>query len=254
MSAVRYSAQQLEQLEHGRDEWVDRAESLLDKVISTSLSVERARDFATQGFGRRLGYLRHALNRIYEILPPNYNIATRSTVRDAELIIQAFVMNVFGSIDNLAWIWALERHIVRSNGEPLKRSEMVFDQKRSPAIWTSLTAPILDELLNNRNWFEALGNYRHGVAHQIPIYIPLLYSKDEIIEFNQLNFKIQKAVSELDHKTLRTLIDQQNNLGSYGPVMALTGDTQSIKFHVQMIADVATVVSLGEKIFDELCS
>jgi hypothetical protein len=116
MAAGQYAAEQIEEYEQNKNLWMERADGLLTTILSYDFKVERAGEFARTGFGRRLGYLEHAMRRMGEVYPPNCSGASREQVRDAELILQAFVMNVFGAIDNLAWIWALERGVIGARG------------------------------------------------------------------------------------------------------------------------------------------
>ena len=252
MAAEQYSAEQIEDYESGRHEWMERAEMLLTTVLTYRFQIERAGEFARTGFGRRLGYLEQSMNRMDDIYPPNCARASRDQVRDAELILQAFVMNVFGAIDNLAWIWALERGVTGAREQPLKPSEISFVGPRSRWLVSSLSAPILSALDNAKEWFDQIGAYRHGVAHQIPIYIPRLYSADDAAASEQLAAEINDAAAAKDMDRLLPLLDKRHSLGDYGAYIALNGERQPMLLHPQMVCDLATVVELGEIIMREL--
>ncbi len=56
--------------------------------------------------------MHHCIERVFNLIPPDEDILPeRSTLMDATVCIQAFVMNVFRAIDNLAWIWVSEREL-----------------------------------------------------------------------------------------------------------------------------------------------
>ena len=143
MAAGQYAAEQIEEYERNKHLWMERADGLLTTTLTYGFKAERAGEFARTGFGRRLGYLEHAMRRMDEVYPPNCSNASREQVRDAELILQAFVMNVFGAIDNLAWVWALERSVAGPKGQPLWPAEICFVGPRSRWLAASLTPPIL---------------------------------------------------------------------------------------------------------------
>lgn len=247
-----YTDDQLEEYESDRFKWLRRSDELADTVLSHSFSSPRAEQFSREGFVRRLKNLDHAMNRLADVYPPNTLKAPRDTIRDAELLLQSFVMNIFGAIDNLAWVWALECEITRPNGKALSRLEVAFYGQQAKTLFKSLT-PALVEVINEGNdWFKALRSYRDGVAHQIPIYIPRLYDNDEAEKAEQINVAINDAIATRNHTLMGELMDQRFHLGDYGAVMALCGKQQTILLHPQMICDLATVVNLGEIMFLEL--
>jgi hypothetical protein len=250
--AAQYSEEQITEYEESRQRWLDRGDALLTTILTQTFANPQAGEYARTGFARRLGYLDHAMLRLDEVYPPNIVNAPRDRVRDAELILQAFVMNVFGAIDNLAWVWALERNVTGPGGRALYGSEMVFVGPRCDHLIASLTPPILDEIANAAEWFDVIGAYRHGVAHQIPIYIPRLFSEDESAEFGRLEFAIRDAFAADDLDAALELMDRKHGLGDYGAMMALNGERRPMLLHPQLVCDLATVVNLGETIFGEL--
>jgi hypothetical protein len=171
---AQYSHEQLIEYEESRKLWLGRGRALLDVVLTHKFANPRAEEYARTGFGRRLGYLEHAMERLAEVYPPNTVGASRDAIRDAELLLQAFVMNIFGAIDNLAWVWAIERDAHGSSGRALRPAEFVFVGARSNHLSASLTPRLREVVGDAKEWFNEIGIYRHGVAHQIPIYIPRL--------------------------------------------------------------------------------
>jgi hypothetical protein len=252
LASGQYTAEQIEEYERNKHEWLDRAGGLLTTALTYGFKVERAGEFARTGFCRRLGYLEHAIRRMDEVYPPNCTRASREQVKDAELILQAFVMNVFGAIDNLAWVWALERDLTGPKGQPLWPAEICFTGPRSRWMVATLTPPILTALDNAKEWFDQIGAYRHGVAHQVPIYIPRLYSAADIASSEEIDVAINEAIAAGQKKELGPLLDKRHRLGDYGAYMALNGEHRAMLLHPQMVCDLATVVELGELIMSEL--
>lgn len=187
-----------------------------------------------------------------EVYPPNLAHACRDIVRDAELLIQAFIMNVFGALDNLALIWALERKILRRDGNALSRTETVFVGSRRKVIYDSLTPNIKAIIDDASEWFAQIGAYRHGVAHQIPVYIPRLFSNADLADAERLGAAIEAELANGERATAFQLMDERHQLGDYGGWMALGGKDRPMMLHPQMVCDLATVVNLAEVIFVEL--
>lgn len=249
---MRYSEEQLWDYEADRLEWLDRADKLRDTVLLRLFRSPRAEEIARTGFVRRIGYLEHALVRLSEFYPPNLTSASRDIVRDAGLLLQAFVMNVFGAIDNLAFIWALERNVTAPDGRQLSKQETVFIGTRGKQIRESLTPLVRSAIDNASEWFKLVGAYRHGVAHQIPIYIPRLLTKKDQQEAESLDLSLKAAFADGDRSKWDDLFDKRHRLGDFGGLMALDGVEKPLMLHPQVVCDLATVVELGEVIFKEL--
>src|SRR5438046_424766 len=89
-----------------------RYEALLTRYFTLELTNLRAREFATQGFPRRLKVLVQCIENIFAILPPEReDVPTTEDILNATINIQAFMVNIFGCLDNLAWVWVKEQHL-----------------------------------------------------------------------------------------------------------------------------------------------
>lgn len=74
---------------------------------------------------RRLGTLKRCIENVFTPIPPKTeHIPDRDVLRDAQINLQAFVANVYGAIDNLAWLWVYERGL-RPADAPGRKSENV---------------------------------------------------------------------------------------------------------------------------------
>jgi len=249
-----YSPDQIAELENDLLDWLQRSDKLSDLAVCFPYSNTDARKFATQGLSRRLKYLEHALKRVFEIYPMNASRMDREVVREAELLLQAFCMNVFGAIDNLAWVWVTERAVTKEEGRELSHFEVVFDGKKAKILRASLTAKVLTEVEAAEGWFQVLRSYRDGIAHQIPIYIPRLIDPSMAQQWNEHNRGIEKAILSKAFDQADQLMDELPAIGDYGSLMALCDKHSPLMLHPQMICDLATVVNLGEAIFGDLHS
>ena len=83
----------------------------------------QAQEYDKQGFSRRVKTLARCIDKIFEILPPNrIELPSSEELSDAAIYLQSFVINVFGSVDNLAWIWVREMSLVRHDGSRIPDS------------------------------------------------------------------------------------------------------------------------------------
>jgi hypothetical protein len=93
---------------------------LVEHYTLLNLANSRAKEFATQGYPRRLKIIVRCMHNVFTLIPPDREtLPSRDELSDATINIQSFVFNVFGSIDNLAWIWVCEKGQKRPDGTPI---------------------------------------------------------------------------------------------------------------------------------------
>ena len=121
-----------------------------------------------------------------------------------------------------------------------------------------MSQPFQEYLTAADPWFEYLENYRHALAHRVPLYIPPKRFDDAATgRYHELENEQKVALQAHDFNNFGELLAEQTALGvfepwmmhSYGPA---DGDGQPVRFHPQMICDLGTVVELSEKMIAEL--
>jgi hypothetical protein len=81
-------------------------ERLPEEYLSLRLTNEAAYEHARHGFFRRLGTLKRCIENVYSTyLPERFDKPSRNKCLDLAINLQSFIFNVFGCIDNLAWVW-----------------------------------------------------------------------------------------------------------------------------------------------------
>jgi hypothetical protein len=112
----------------------------------------------------------HMVQTVFELLPPTQeSIPEKATVMDATACIQNFVMNAFGCLENLSWIWVLENNVRGKGGAELGKLEVGLGK---PHVRKSFSAEFKAFLDGNQDWLANLISFRDGLAHRIPLYIP----------------------------------------------------------------------------------
>src|ERR1700724_2202963 len=82
-------------------------------------------EYVLHGFLRRLGTLQRCIENVYSIYPPERSdIPSRNECIDLAINLQSFIFNVFGCIDNLAWIWVKEKQVNDSRGRLLRDQQI----------------------------------------------------------------------------------------------------------------------------------
>src|SRR5579872_1863144 len=96
-----FSNEQIAELHKGRGGANRTFATLVQRYLTRGYKDARAKEHALHGFSRRLGTLIRAINMVFDNLPPELDeIPARESVVDATIAIQAFVLNVFGCLDN----------------------------------------------------------------------------------------------------------------------------------------------------------
>jgi len=251
-----YSDEQVEEMEVFYRESLDRADAMTTQLFVRAYRHQDTREVIVHGFYRRLDTLRHCIERVFEELPPQEEKPERGTLMDVTVMVQAFYINVLGAIDNLARIWVREANVTLANGDPLPDRFIGFTA-RNRAVRDSLPAPMKAYLTGTRNtaWFDYLENYRHALAHRIPLYVPpKQVNEAEAEEARQLEEEVCRAYREDRIGDVPGLRSRQISLGRFEPmIMHSYGEgARPVRFHVQMLTDYSTVIEFAEHVLAEV--
>jgi hypothetical protein len=249
---VYFSKQSIEVLQADYEAMPGRCRALRDAYLTYNYTNDRAREFAIHGFSRRLQMLVHCVTRTFEILPPDLEAPPTSQDRsNAEVNIQAFVFNALGCIDNLAWIWVSERNVTQDDGSTIPNT-WVGLTKRNRLVRSSLSPAFRKYLTSREQWFGHLENFRHALAHRIPLYIPpyVILNSDEAA-YKELEGRMMRATTRLEYDRLSS---EQKALAKFRPCMmhSFGESARPIVFHPQLLADLKTIDELGWKMLEEL--
>jgi hypothetical protein len=117
-----FTQQALDNLTAGLAELPPQLRRLKNGCAGLALTNDRAKEYLQHGLSRRLSTMVQMVQTVFELLPPaDEAIPENVTVMAATACIQNFVMNAFGCLENLAWIWVLEKDIRGKGGAELGR-------------------------------------------------------------------------------------------------------------------------------------
>lgn len=208
-----------------------------------------------QGVARRIGTLSRCIETVFSILPPNQTTPPEKDIlTDASINIQAFVTNVSGCCDNLAWLWVHECGVVQDDGSELANG-MVGLSKKYKQVWRSFSLPFRDYLKSRDEWFEHTKGFRDSLSHRIPLYIPpYVVDPDNGERYGELESAAWNALLAGDLEKHDGLLAEQDKLKFFRPWMSHSFAEASpmAVFHAQLLADFYTVEELGLKFLEEL--
>lgn len=221
-----YSPDQLEEILNEKDVVVPKIATLLDGylVLCPKLPL-KAQEHCQYGLCRRLLIIVECLEYFFSELPPGTNKErSRQENGRANIHLHAFLINVSGIIDNMAWLWAYHINLeTRIDLERKKTMIGLFNKDFLEYLPASLAAQV-DQY---SKWQEYLVSHRHPTAHRIPPYIVPYTVRNEEDPPESRNY-MPRYIHSFSSK--------------YGP----------IPLHAQSLADVNTVLSLLETLLTEI--
>ena len=206
----------------------------------------RAKEHLIHGAARRLKVLRRSLANVFRLFPPQHRTPLEpETVQDVEINLHAFVINLYGIFENLAWSYVLRHDLESKIGNKNKVSLFLRDtQKHLPAaVRDYLISPTMLAWQK-----EYLKNYRDSLAHRIPLYIPpATFTPEEGEQYSRLESEKLENIKNRNWEQLDEIYAKQNELGRACPVfLHLLSETgkldRPVYLHPQMICDVQTVL------------
>jgi hypothetical protein len=224
-------------------------QNLVSQYLDFSETHPASREYTLHGFVRRLGTLHRCIQNVFALYHPSRSdIPCRDTCVDLTINLQSFVFNVFGCLDNLAWIWVIERNLTKSNGRPLRDNQVGFQSQIVKASYADEFRIYIDEI---QQWFDHLENYRHALAHRIPLYIaPFVITVQNKAAYQSLEAEKERAKRERNFALYDNLDAQQTSLRRFIPAMTQSlyaEDRYIVYFHGQVLADWNTIIEIAER-------
>jgi hypothetical protein len=239
----------------GRTEVHRQFAELRERWFLRTYKSDRAREYAHHGFCRRLDTLVQAIDSVFEILPPELDdIPDKEEVVAATMCIQSFVLNAFGCLDNLAWVWVYEKGLKGKHGKSL-RPEQVGLGPRFGLIRRSFSNEFRAYLRSRKKWLKHLTSFRDSLAHRIPLYIPpYIVSSENMDEYKRLERELLEAMRRADEETYDRLRSEQKKLGRFRPWMTHSQfeKAPTAVFHWQLLQDYVTIDEFGRTMLEEL--
>ena len=110
---------------------------LMKFYISRKLSSDKGKEYLEHGFMRRINVLHRCIHNVYKIWPPDKNSLSSDEITDVAISVNAFVVNLYGSFDNLGHIWVNEKI-----DESLSKHDIGIMKKHSPLLRTWPILPL----------------------------------------------------------------------------------------------------------------
>ena len=250
MAVCYYEIETIEQLIERYEEIDSEKKALLFKYSQFKFKNEQACEYAMQGLMRRIGILATSIDNIFEFCPPDQiDPISQETANSLAINLHAFVMNVFGCLDNIAWIWFYQ------NSLDLKRREVGLKETHKE-LRSTFSQNFQNQLKEFSEWLKYIEGFRNALAHRIPLYVPpFALDPLQTTEYNELEKDIWNAIKNKEFEKVDAIKSKQDKLGFFRPWMqhSFNENSQPVVFHAQILSDWATVNDLANKFFKEIC-
>ena len=230
-------------------------EALSENIAMYKFSTPKGEEFALHGFLRRSEMLWRCVNRTFETIPPDLvDKPKRDQTKDVTIFLHCFIIHVFGACDDLAWILVHEKSITKPDGSVLPQKWVGF-RKNNKQVRDQLSAKLITVLDEFEKWFQHVDEFRHSLAHRIPLYVPPYSVRhDRADDYERLERERWEALRQRDLDEHQRLKQEQEDLTFFRPWFTHSYSERSptMVIHPQMLADFGAVLALGEATFEEL--
>lgn len=176
------------------------------------------------GFNRRVLMLATSRRTIEEIThSPNDEPIGVYRATDLAIQLNAYYLNLWGAIDNLAWAMQHEWDVLPGVSETGKgRFKCSLFSSTFMAALFLLRPAMVEALDAYRPWYRKLRALRDPAAHRVPLFaIPGYRTEDHAMEYNRLHALAGERGKVGDHHGMMELIHQASRLGNYSPLMSI---------------------------------
>lgn len=249
---MSYTTEQVEQL--NRDKRLASTALVkqfrdLAQGLAPTLATEKAQEYLNHGVCRRLKVVARCLDKIFEIFPVDRTqLLNWDEVADIQIHLHAFVININGLLDNLAWVFVCEKALegVIEGG---RQGIGLFKKETQKHLPDELKIHLATERM--REWHNRYAkDYRDVLAHRIPLYVPpSMVTTDDVEQYKATERAQMAALLSGDfagaHQKNLELEALQKVCFTF--THSYSESEMVLYLHPQMIADANTVLELNEK-------
>lgn len=220
-------------------------------AIVNILKVSKAQEYMLHGVCRRLRVIERCVENIYLIFPLNRNtLLNEDELYDVAINLHAFFINVFGLLDNLAWVLVLEN----GKSDFIHRKEVGLFNNKIQALAPDAFRNYLNSGLIAKWHNEYLKDFRDTLAHRIAPYLPpknLTSIQQQSVE--NIQKELSKQLSVHNFEIADKLQDECDTIGDPCPMfLHAIENSKPVLLHPQILNDFKTVEEIVENFCVEL--
>lgn len=242
-----YSQDSLENILAGREKVLKDLKELTISFIrlSESLKKDRAKEYLMHGLCRRLQMIAHCIDKIFSIFPPNrQKLLGREELFDVQTNLHAIVINLYGVLDNFAWIFVYENDLMPAIGRQERVGLFKLETRKH------LPRVLIEYIDSCQRWHaDYIKRYRDALAHRIPLFIaPFILKIEDERRWNELDAQMAQCLEHHEFEKLEKLRTERDLLGIVSDTFMHSFSEENSKpicLHPQLISDASTIVEFG---------
>lgn len=214
--------------------------------LSAKLKEEKAKEYLRHGVGRRLEVIERCIENIFLSFPvERSSLLCREELIDVAINLHAFFVNIFGLLDNLAWVLIHEKKLA----DTLNKKKVGLFKKETKKYLPNNFCQYLDSPQMKLWHKQYLTNYRDAVSHRIPLYVPpQILNTEQKKQLAQMDQEIINCYKTRDFDAIDRLRKQQMNIGTVCPVFVHDpSENKEVLLHPQLLADFNTIEDIVKK-------
>lgn len=138
------------------------------------------------------------------------------------LLINAYYLNLAGSLDNMAWAIAYHHSLwdpIDESDWKQRKDEQLMRKQFLDAISAKGLSSLKSLLSSQIAWYWEMREFRDPAAHRIPITVPCaIYTDSDISEMERLDSESANAIENGEHAAGREIFRKLSLLGHGMPV------------------------------------
>src|SRR3954453_19053137 len=155
---------------------------------------------------------------------------------ECTIFAQSFIINLYGSLDCLAWVWTKEKELKGQNGKLLGKFDVGLGPDKKQ-IRSTFSSAFRQQLSAYDRWFRCVTYYRDAIAHRIPVYIPpYVVGVSNKEKYTQFDSDIMSATKDKNFLSAIKLGNMQKKLAEFEPMMlhSFSEDGPPLLIHPKM--------------------
>ena len=212
-----------------------------------------------EGLTRRL-YMMRASRILFreKTRPDRKKTLSAHLATELAIHVNAYYLNLCGSLDNIAWAMAYEWAMLPGIDEDSPASRRYCnlfgkDFRRDLRRIRGGLADLLDEHIE---WNRELRRFRDPAAHRIPLYVApgVIRDRETLERFYEIGREAEKSEEDRGGRALSEIFDEQRAVAGYEPIIT-TSSTDGLEEHSipeQVGSDHQTFLKIVVAVMDAL--
>lgn len=183
---------------------------------------ENSKRHLQRGLYMRLGMMESAITSFYNKIGKSTEPLSHYLVYELSLLLNAYYLNLVGSLDNIAWALTYLHNLLDCIDEDNiehRKFVNISGNKFLQKLRDKDLKTLADKIESVNGWYKDTKRFRDPAAHRIPLYIPsAILSESDIQQHTDLDIEAAKLIKNGRYNEGANLLYKRENLGIHVPI------------------------------------